>query len=122
MGAEVVKPDYFRMPARSVSVIILVVVFYLLPASIMAPQLIPSIPGVTDRYLQFVSDYNVYYWFYFWIVVYIHSAEALVAVALCIRKNINLVTTMKWTLNVAVHGVFALKFLVSPPEEAKKDN
>lgn len=50
----------------------------------------------------------------------IHAIESIVAIQKCRRYGINANTTLMWTASVALHGIFALKFLLWPAKEAKR--
>ena len=52
------------------------------------------------------------FWWLYYAALAVHAAESAVAVVLCRRMGLTGRTTLKWFANTAVHGGFALKFLI----------
>jgi len=117
-NGEMLPPDYFVANNLAITAFCAIGLFYLLPFSLYAPQYIPNTP-ITEIFLGFMQDYRIFFQFILNISLYIHVAETLVAIALCNRRKLNFPATLKWTLNVAVHGVFSLRYLVSPIVKTK---
>ena len=46
--------------------------------------------------------------------------ECIVAIQMCRRYAISPRTTLKWILNVGVHGIVALRYLLWPGKDAEK--
>ncbi|XP_023344553.1 uncharacterized protein LOC111713828 [Eurytemora carolleeae] len=108
-----VSANYFVWTNPSITAFILFGLFYLLPVSLFNPALLPQLP-IVDMYMKYVEQYNMLIKFVFIISVYIHVIETLVAIALCNRHQLGFSATLKWTLSVAVNGVFSLKYLLNP--------
>ena len=50
----------------------------------------------------------------------LHMIECIVAIQKCRLYGISPSTTLKWICNVGTHGIFALRYLLWPQEEAQK--
>jgi hypothetical protein len=66
---------------------------------------------VGDFFLTLATDYRrPFLYLYVW-ALFTHVFEAVVAFVICVRLDLDFETTVKWTANVLVHGLFALRFL-----------
>lgn len=107
-------PNYFVKTHGGITAFILVNLFYLLPAGLMWPNLLPPLGPITDLFLSFITNYNTLWWLVYRLAMYVHVIETLLALLLCIRYQLNIRTTCKWIASVFINGGFSLYFLVKP--------
>lgn len=112
--SDSLDPNYFVATDRRITLLFLVCLFYLLPAALMKPSLLPPLGPLTTLYISLIQRFSTYAWFIFTCSIYLHLAEVLISIALCMRYQLNVKTTIKWALSVFVNGIFSLFFLVTP--------
>merc|ERR1712080_165061 len=82
---DTMDPNYFVQTHRGITAFILVSLFYLMPAGLMRPHLLPPLGVVRELFLGFISNNNDFSWSLYRISMYIHITEAFIALILCVR-------------------------------------
>nr|ALS04863.1 hypothetical protein [Pseudodiaptomus poplesia] len=114
-----ISPTYFVWTNPLITGLIAFGLFYPLPVGLVAPHLLVNIPVFTAWYLRLLETHSTQLYFLFTISVYVHIAEALLAMAICNRHGLTRTTTMKWMASVFLNGVFSLFYLIKPTSVLK---
>merc|ERR1712062_357578 len=111
--------DYYVRVHPLMTVAVIAVMWILFPTLAFFPNALDFVVNNTigdfieeNRY-NLVKMFNVQVW--------LHMIECIVAIQKCRLYGISPSTTLKWICNVGTHGIFALRYLLWPQEEAQKN-
>jgi len=110
--------DYYVTVHPLMTVAVIAVMWILFPMLAFFPNALDFV--VNDTIGDFIEEnrYNLIKMFN--VQVWLHMIECIVSIQKCRLYGISPSTTLKWICNVGTHGIFALRYLLWPQEEAQK--
>ena len=116
---EVLKPESTGALRKCHPLLTLIMVgglFGLLPTIAFRPDCLPSMDIVLGPYgatfEAFTQDHRSAIRNTFLILAVLHLTEAVIAMMMCAYMDLPNGTTLKWGLDVFVHGIFSFRFLI----------
>lgn len=117
--ASSLPKHYFKSLPLVQGVILFVLTWILLPLTAFAPFALE--PFLPEQILGRLVYYRTWFGLLFKVICGVHSLEVLYTINLCHGMGLTTWTTLKWAVNVALNGVFALRMLKFPDQPSKNN-
>lgn len=111
-------PNYYVRVSPWISMSVVCLVWILFPVVAFSPNTLDFI--INDHFGDILERNSHYLVKLFNIQVWLHMIECIVALQKCRALGISPKTTMKWLVNVGVHGILALKHLLWPSLDVER--
>lgn len=113
MDPNQLTKDFFVKPNPILTIAILIGLFGHIPVMALKPEILPQFGPYGKLLHDFAQTYPDFIWNFFYYCMIIHAGEAILAFFLAgIYHQLNVKTTLKWTLSTFIHGVFSLRHLI----------
>jgi len=112
------RKDYYVQIDPRITITLLSTMWGLLPLLAFFPNALDMV--LNDTVADFIEENRFILVKFFNVQVWLHMIECIIAIQFCRRYSIGPQATMKWIINVSIHGIFALKHLLWPKEDIER--
>lgn len=105
--------DFFKRENPLLTFFIVFGLFGLIPCMLFAPEYLIILGPFGEFCQKVVRENPEETWKFFKYCIYVHFSEAAIAfVIAALVRGMTIKTSLKWTFNVFIHGVFSLRHLI----------